>query len=341
MKRMETIEAAAYGMGIVPGAQPKAMRAPAWRSSIVLAFAAALAPIAAHALDHSEYLALRAIYDSTNGAGWLDRTGWDRDIESEVCDDGAGNAWTGVVCDPGTGHVVEILLAGNNLGGTLPDLRGLAEVHYFDFDFNAIGGSLAATHLEALGTLDTFHAVHNHLIGAIPPLRALPLLQEFIVSENELTGPLPDIDDMSQLGNFDVSYNFLSGPIPSALVNGSPALDGLANLREFSVDHNELSGSIPQLGSLHALTAFRVGYNHLSGTLPAVPLGEDGQTILNEGDSTLCPNALIDRADAAWDDATGESLVGSTWYFDDAFPGGACGELVFGDGFDPRALPDG
>lgn len=308
---------------------------------LMLACACALAPAPALALDHTEYLALRALYDSTNGASWFDRAGWDRNVESEVCDDGAGNAWAGVVCDPGTGHVVEILLAGNNLTGTLPDLRGLAEVHYFDFDFNAIGGSLAPTHLEALTALDTFHAVHNHLGGSIPPLRTLSSLQEFIVSENELTGPLPDIDGLSQLGNFDVSYNFLSGPIPSATVNGAPGFDGLPNLREFTVDHNELSGSIPYLGNLHALTAFRIGENHLSGALPAVPLGIGGETILNDGDSTLCPNALIDRPDPAWDDATGESLLGHTWYFDDAFPGGACGELVFANGFDPRTLPDG
>ena len=311
------------------------------RLRLALGCAGALASTPALALDHSEYLALRAIYDGTNGADWLDHSGWDRNVESEVCDDGAGNAWAGVVCDAGTGHVVEILLAGNNLTGALPDLRGLAEVHYFDFDFNAIGGSLATTHLEALTALDTFHAVHNHLGGSIPSLRALSLLQEFIVSENELTGPLPDIDGLEQLGNFDVGYNFLSGPIPSATVNGAPGFDGLPNLREFTVEHNELSGGIPYLGNLHSLTAFRVGDNHLSGALPAVPHGVGGETILNDGDSTLCPNPLINRPDSAWDDATGESLLGRTWYFDDAFPGGACGELVFGNGFDPRNLPDG
>ncbi|HKE49483.1 MAG TPA: hypothetical protein VKB52_15565 [Rhodanobacteraceae bacterium] len=314
-------------------------RVAATRIRLALACAGALASAPAPALDHGEYVALRAIYDATNGDAWFDRAGWDADVEADVCDDGAGNAWTGVVCDPGTGHVVEILLAGNNLTGSLPDLRGLPEVHYFDFDFNAIGGTLASAHLESLAQLDTFHAVHNLLRGTIPSLQSLSLLQEFIVSENELTGPLPDIDGLTLLGNFDVSYNFLSGPIPSATVDGAPGFDGLPNLREFTVSHNELTGSIPYLGHLHALTAFRVGDNRLSGVLPAVPLGAGGETILNEGDSTLCPNALIDRPDPAWDDATGESLLGRTWYFDDAFPGGACSELVFANGFDARELP--
>ena len=322
MKRKETIK-----------------RAAATTTRLALACAGALAAAPALALDHSEYVALRAIYDATNGDSWIDRSGWDADIEGDVCDDGAGNAWYGVVCDPGTGHVVEILLAGNNLSGSLPDLRGLPQVHYFDFDFNAIGGTLASAHLDSLTQLDTFHAVHNLLGGTIPSLQALTLLQEFIVSENELTGPLPDIDGLALLGNFDVSYNFLSGPIPSATVNGAPGFVGLPNLRELTVAHNALSGSIPYLGNLHALTALRVGDNRLSGVLPAVPLGADGETILNDGDSTLCPNDLVYRPDPAWDDATGESLLGRTWYFDDAFPGGVCNELVFADRFDPRELP--
>ena len=321
MKRMETINPVAR------------------RSALALACIGVLAAVPAYALDHGEYVALRAIYDSTHGDAWLDQSGWDADVEAEVCDDGAGNAWYGVVCDPGTGHVVEILLSGNNLTGALPDLRGLPFVHYFDFDYNEIGGALAATHLEALTTLDTFHAVHNHLGGAIPSLRDLSQLQEFIVSENELTGPMPDIDGLGQLGNFDVGYNFLSGPIPSATVNGAPGFDGLPNLRELTVGHNQLTGAIPYLGNLHGLTGLRVGDNHLSGVLPAVPLGTGGEKILIDGDSTLCPNALIYRADSAWDDATGETLLGHTWYVDDAFPGGTCSELVFGNGFDPRELP--
>ena len=162
-------------------------------------------------------------------------------------------------------------------------------MHYFDFDFNAIGGSLAATHLEALTALDTFHAVHNHLGGSIPSLRALSLLQEFIVSENELTGPLPDIDGLEQLGNFDVGYNFLSGPIPARQSTVRPDSMDCRIFASSRSNTTQLSGGIPYLGNLHSLTAFRVGDNHLSGALPAVPHGVGGETILNDGDSTLCP----------------------------------------------------
>ena len=55
MKRKETIK-----------------RAAATKTRLALACVGALAAAPALALDHSEYVALRAIYDATNGDSWID-----------------------------------------------------------------------------------------------------------------------------------------------------------------------------------------------------------------------------------------------------------------------------
>jgi hypothetical protein len=278
------------------------------------------------AVTTSEHQALLSLYQATNGNNWLHHANWGG-AQGSQCDPDPAKQWFGVTCDLGTGHITIVLLPANNLTGTLPDLSGLAFVHYFDFDDNHLGGPLPST-LGMMTALDTFHATRNRLAGSIPVINTLPALQEFIAPGNFFTGPVPSLSGLAALTNFDVSYNFLSGSMPT--------LTGLSNLRQFDIEHNAVSGSIPSLAGLDALTAFQVGYNHLSGALPAVPSPVNS---LNDGDSTLCPNDLIHRADSSWDHATGEFLLGDPWYQDIQFPGGFCEDLIFSDGVEPRVLP--
>ncbi|HXQ33276.1 MAG TPA: hypothetical protein VN843_04565, partial [Anaerolineales bacterium] len=53
----------------------------------------------------TECLALVALYNSANGASWADSSGW---LETDTpC------SWFGVTC--GDGHVIQLILEGNNL----------------------------------------------------------------------------------------------------------------------------------------------------------------------------------------------------------------------------------
>lgn len=297
----------------------------AWCMVAILAVALPFStPI--RAVTTAEHQALLSLYQSTNGNSWTHHANWGGAQGSE-CDPDPAKQWFGVTCDLGTGHITIVLLPGNNLTGTLPNLAGLSSVTYFDLDDNLVGGPLPST-LGQMTALKTFQAQKNLFTGAIPTINTLPVMQEFIVPGNFFTGPIPSLSGMINLHNFDVSYNFLSGSIPP--------LTGLSNLVEFDIEHNAVSGSIPSLAGLNALTAFQVGYNHLSGVLPAVPSPTNS---LNDGDSTLCPNNLIHRADSSWDHATGEFELGNAWYEDIQFPGGFCEELIFSDGVEPRVLP--
>ena len=230
-----------------------------------------------------------------------------------------------------------VYLGFNQLDGSIPALAGLGDLQDFVVDDNQLTGSLPS--LAGLGNLQNFNAYNNQLNGSIPSLAGLTKLSYFSVAANQLTGGLPPLNGLTNLTVFDVSYNQEDGQIPSLdgltnlqqfylgfnqLTGSIPTLAGLVNLQDFAVDDNNLSGSLPSLsglgnlqnflaasnqltGSIPALTgltnlqSFQVGNNRLSGAIPATPAPDN----LESGLSSLCPNALTQTTDTAWDGATG------------------------------------
>jgi len=93
--------------------------------------------------------ALVAIYQSTNGEGWDNQTGWL--VDENVCN------WYGVSCYNGT--VVSLDLFGNNLSGPLPlEIGGFPDLRTLTLNDNSLTGPipLTITFLD----LDLFH-FHN------------------------------------------------------------------------------------------------------------------------------------------------------------------------------------
>ncbi len=73
--------------------------------------------------------ALVALYESTNGAGWIESTNW---LNSET----AGN-WYGVTVSDG--HVTDLYFGWNNLKGTIPtELGDLNNLVLLDFEYNEL-----------------------------------------------------------------------------------------------------------------------------------------------------------------------------------------------------------
>ena len=120
-----------------------------------------------------DYQPLVDLYNTTNGPGWTNNTGWTewlRPLHGQQ-----GQPWFGVTCS--NGRVTRLDLPTNNLSGTLP------------------------SSLSALTNLTQLFLINNQLSGSIPSsLSALTNLQNLILSNNQLSGSIPSsLDTAYQL----------------------------------------------------------------------------------------------------------------------------------------------
>ena len=98
-------------------------------------------------IPQSEHDALVAFFNSTGGAGWTDKTGWNGAAGTEC-------SWFGVQCDDSSAHVIGLQLGDNNLTGTLPSFAGLPALQSFLVPQNQIAGTIPA--LTGLSDLQQF-----------------------------------------------------------------------------------------------------------------------------------------------------------------------------------------
>ena len=230
-------------------------------------------------IPQAECEALVALYNSTNGTGWADHTGWL--MTNTPC------SWFGVAC--AAGHVTDLALSVNQLSGSLPaELGNLSNLTHLYLSGNHLTGSLPVG-LSSLTNFTHLYMHYNQLSGSIPPeLGNLQNLTNLDLERNQLTGGIPaELGNLINLSALDLSDNQLSGSIPAELGNlinlsaldlgsnqliGSipAALGSLTNLTQVSLYGNQLSGSIPAaLGNMTNFTRLDFRLNHLTGSLPA------------------------------------------------------------------------
>ena len=228
----------------------------------------------------TDWTALVALYDATNGDNWENNDNW-------LTDAPLGD-WYGIETDT-NGRVSKIEFDANGLSGRLPhELENLTNLRHLWFtgDHN-IEGEIPRelsnlTNLEKivftacnlsgriprelgnLTNLEWLSIIDNPLIGEIPSeLYSLTNLEDLTLHDIDLTGDLsPELGNLTKLTLLDLSGNFLSGEIP-------PELGRLTNLRRLMLCGNNLSGEIPaELSNLTQLEKLCIEGNDLTGELP-------------------------------------------------------------------------
>ncbi|MCF8358088.1 MAG: leucine-rich repeat domain-containing protein [Prolixibacteraceae bacterium] len=226
----------------------------------------------------ADSMALVALYDSTNGAGWNHTDNW---LTGPV------NSWYGVTVT--NDRVTSLALSSNNLTGCLPpqigeltcltslsmssnnltdsipsEIGDLDSLEYLYLSSNQLSGEIPAS----IGNPDSLRKISlssNQLSGEIPSsLGNLEALEWLLLSDNQLTGSIPtELGNLNSLEQLKLGSNQLTGSIPSSL-------SGLTNLTELSLSDNQLSGSIPTaLGSMAQLETLYLSQNELSGSIPS------------------------------------------------------------------------
>lgn len=206
-------------------------------------------------VSEQERNALVALYNSTDGANWANKTNW-------LVGDPCGNTWFGIVCD--VDAITEINLGTNNLIGTIPsELGNLTNLIELYINENQLSG-IIPPELGNLVVLEMLELSGNELTGTIPSdFIGLTQLKFMFLKENLLSGPFPAfIGSMNSLDNIWISDNLFSGPIP-------PELGNLTNLTWLTLSRNLLTGTIPiELKNMTSLEKIHLQENQLTGTIP-------------------------------------------------------------------------
>jgi len=215
------------------------------------AFPSATVPTATQMTEGAQREALVALYHATGGANWTQSNNW---LTSEPI-----STWYGVTVDS-NGRVTELLLTGNNLRGSVPNLDALDGLTVLSLGSNFLSGSIPE--LNALTGLSFLDLSFNQFTDSIPNLNALAGLEWLSINNNQLTGTLPNLSALTRLTSLSLGSNDFSGSIPD--------LSSLTNLRELYLTDSNLSGSIPDLKALTELTHLYLGDNRLSGSFPDI-----------------------------------------------------------------------
>lgn len=226
-----------------------------------------------------DYIALRALYLSTNGDSWTNKTNWltaAQFMANPTMPAGTDvDSWYGITTNI-DGCVTCIALdkydscalgawgEANNLTGTLPpELGNMTELEHLILYSNNLTGSIPPE-LGNLSNLRRIELHNNQLTGSIPPeLGNLSSLNYLELQYNELTGSIPsEIGNLSNLIHFEAQYNQLTGSIPTEFGN-------LTKLEVLNLTDNQLTGNIPpELGNLSELEKLLLSFNQLTGTIP-------------------------------------------------------------------------
>jgi len=266
---------------------------------------------------------LVTFYKNTNGAEWLDNTGW---LQTNTpC------SWFGVRC--ASIHVGQIRLVNNQLSGAIPaelsnlpklqtlvlpenqlsgqipaELGDLATLNILALHENQLSGQIPAE-LGNLIRLKSIHLHENQLSGQIPAtLYNLPVLEKLYLHNNQMSGQIPaEISNLTALETLALHKNQFSGPIPTEIGN-------LTTLEILALHENQMSGQVPaEIGNLTRLRELYLHDNQFSGAFPAEISNLSSLSTFSIGGNQLT-NGVVEIDTISEGDGTIERTIDAPFY---------------------------
>jgi Leucine-rich repeat (LRR) protein len=211
-------------------------------------------------IPQSEKDALKALYDATGGANWINKTGWD--FSKPVVDSFSPNGWYGIKIR--NGHVVQLDLNFNNLKGNIPvEIGQLSQLYWLSLRNNMLSGSIPLE-IFNLSELENLGLEGNKEISGIIPsqIGQLTKLKNLSLSFNKLTGSIPsEIGKLLQIKQLSLESTSINGVLP-------PQIGQLTELTSLDLSDNKIEGGIPlELYNLNKLNILDLSNNQLSGEI--------------------------------------------------------------------------
>ncbi|AES66496.2 probable leucine-rich repeat receptor-like serine/threonine-protein kinase At3g14840 [Medicago truncatula] len=169
------------------------------------------------------------------------------------------------VADDNFCHVVEIILKGQNLPGTLPpEFTRLHYLRTIDLSRNYLNGTIPKQWGSMMNIIK-IAVPGNRLTGSIPvEIANLSTLQTFELSENQMFGNIPpELGNLTQIQRLRFSSNNFTGELPATLAK-------LTTLEDFWIGDNQFSGKIPDyIQNWTSINKLVIQGSGLSGPIPS------------------------------------------------------------------------
>jgi len=236
-----------------------------------------------------DWTALKALYESTNGDNWINRSGWDTQIANlssppANCD---LRGLFGVYIGDGRVSTIRFYVNNNLSGNIPPQINKLTNLQYFEISDNGLTGPIPSE-IGNLISLLSLKLDNNELTGSIPTeLRNLTSLSQMDLNSNQLSGVIPtEFEVLMNLSTIDLSNNLLSGGILGEIWN-------MPYINTINLSNNNLSGGLPSsLGNLN-LYQLNLSNNQLTGSLPSTYANLTNLSLANNQLSGCFPNSFI------------------------------------------------